>query len=47
MIEVGTMNMPTSATTNVLPLNSTARLAVAPACSIASLFARPRRRSSR
>ena len=31
MIVVGTRNMPSSATTNVLPLNSTARLAVAPA----------------
>ena len=31
MIEVGTMNIPSSATTNVLPLKSTARLAVAPA----------------
>ena len=41
MIEVGTMNMPISATTNVLPLKSTARLAVAPASAIASSFARP------
>ena len=30
MIEVGTMNMPSSAITNVEPLKSTARLAVAP-----------------
>ena len=47
MIEVGTMNIPISATTKVLPLKSTARLAVAPACAIASSFARPRPRSSR
>ena len=32
MIVVGTSSMPSSATTNVLPLKSTARLAVAPAC---------------
>ena len=47
MIEVGTMNMPISATTNVLPLKSTARLAVAPARAIASSFANPSLRSSR
>jgi len=47
MIEVGTMNIPSSATTKVKPLNSTARLAVAPARAIASSFARPSARSSR
>ena len=47
MIDVGTRNIPSSATTNVLPLKSTARLAVAPACAIASSFASPSVRSSR
>ena len=35
-IVVGTISMPTSATTTVMPLNSTARLAVPPAASIAA-----------
>ena len=47
MIEVGTMNMPSSAITNVLPLKSTARLAVAPVRAIASSLASPCPRSSR
>ena len=47
MIEVGTMNMPSSAITNVEPLNNTARLAVAPVRAIASSFASPCPRSSR
>ena len=47
MIEVGTMNIPVSAMTNVVPLKSTARLAVAPESAIASSFANPRFRSSR
>ncbi len=47
MIEVGTMNIPRSAMMNVVPLNSTARLAVAPDRAIASSFSRPCTRSSR
>ena len=46
-IVVGTISMPTSATTTVMPLNSTARLAVEPARSMAASFSRPSRRSSR
>ncbi len=47
MIEVGTISIPNSATTKVVPLNSTARLAVAPASVIARSFAAPLDRSSR
>ena len=47
MIEVGTMNMPSSAITNVEPLKSTARLAVAPVRAIASSLPSPCPRSSR
>jgi hypothetical protein len=44
---LGTRSMPISASTTVIPLNSTARLAVAPAASMASSLSRPCRRSSR
>ena len=47
MIVVGTSSIPNSATTKVLPLNSTALLAVAPVRPIASVLASPRVRSSR
>ena len=47
MIVVGTSSIPNSATTKAEPLNSTARLAVAPAAAIASSCSRPRPRSSR
>ena len=47
MIVVGTISIPKSATTNAVPLKSTARLAVAPVIAIASSFDRPRARSSR
>ena len=43
MMFVGTSSIPNSATTNVVPLKSTARLAVAPASRIASSFAVPAR----
>ena len=43
----GTSTIPTIASTNAEPLNSTARLAVAPTVAIASSFSRPWRRSSR
>ncbi len=46
-IVVGTISMPTSATTTVMPENSTARLAVEPARSMAPTLSRPSRRSSR
>ncbi len=41
------MSMPNIATTNVLPLKSTARLAVAPAVAIAASLSRFAPRSSR
>ena len=44
---VGTMTRPSSASTTVRPLNSTARLAVPPVTAIASILSRPRARSSR
>ncbi len=44
---VGTISSPTSATTTVMPENSTARLAVRPAISIARSTGRPAARSSR
>ena len=47
MIEVWTSSIPNIATTNVLPLNSTARLALAPVRSIAASVSWPRPRSSR
>ncbi len=47
MIEEGTSSIPNIATTNAEPLNSTARLAVAPAAPIASYGSRPPSRSSR
>ena len=43
----GTSSIPLSAITNTVPLNSTARLEVAPAAAIASCWARPSVRSSR
>ena len=46
-ILVGTISIPTSASTTVMPLNSTARLAVVPATEMASSFSYPPRRSSR
>jgi hypothetical protein len=47
MIELGTSSIPSIAITNVVPLKSTARLAVAPAASIAPSFSRSCPRSSR
>ena len=47
MIEFGTSSIPNIATTNTVPLNSTARLAVAPDASIAASSSRPCARSSR
>ena len=44
---VGTISRPSSASTTVRPLNSTARLAVPPVTAIASSLSRPRARSSR
>ena len=46
-IVVGMMNIPSSASTTVMPLKNTARLAVAPAAPIASSFSKPFFRSSR
>ena len=46
-IFVGTISIPTSASTTVMPLNSTARLAVVPATAMASSCSCPRLRSSR
>ena len=43
----GTSTIPLIARTNAMPLNSTARLDVAPAAAIASTFSRPPARSSR
>ncbi len=43
----GTMNSPASAIITVIPLNSTARLAVSPERTIASTFSTPLARSSR
>ena len=47
MIVLGTSSRPTMASVNAMPLNSTARLAVAPTTAIASSRSRPCRRSSR
>ena len=47
MIVFGTSSRPVIARTKAAPLKSTARLAVAPAVSIASSFSRPCERSSR
>jgi len=47
MMLSGTSSIPTSAITNAVPLKRTARLAVPPAAAIASIFSRPRARSSR
>ncbi len=44
---VGTISRPSSASTTVSPLNSTARLAVPPVTAMASSLSRPRARSSR
>ena len=44
---VGTRNRPSSAITNVVPLKSTARLAVAPVIAMAAFFSSPLARSSR
>ena len=43
----GMISIPLNAKTTVRPLNSTARLAVAPAAAIASFFSSPAARSSR
>ena len=43
----GTNSIPNNAITTEMPLNITARLAVLPARAIASIFSRPRARSSR
>ena len=43
----GVSSIPTSAITTTEPLTRTAREAVAPAVAMASIFSRPRRRSSR
>ena len=47
MIVFGTSSRPVIASTNAAPLKRTARLAVAPAVSMASSFSRPWERSSR
>ncbi len=47
MIELGTMSIPSIATTKTVPLKRTARLAVSPDAVIASNCSRPRARSSR
>jgi hypothetical protein len=47
MIELGTISIPNIAITNVVPLKSTARFAVAAEAAIASCLSRPRPRSSR
>ena len=47
MIVFGTSKRPVMASTNAAPLKSTARLAVAPAVTIASTFSRSLLRSSR
>ncbi len=47
MIEFGTSSIPNIATTKTVPLKSTARLAVAPAASIAPSSSCPLPRSSR
>jgi len=46
-IVLGTSRSPSIASTKAIPLNSTARLAVAPAVAIESSFSRPWSRSSR
>jgi hypothetical protein len=46
-IVVGMISIPRRASTTVIPLKNTARLAVAPAASTASSFSSPRWRSSR
>ena len=46
-IVVGMMNIPSSASTTVMPLKNTARFAVAPAAPIASSLSNPFFRSSR
>jgi len=46
-IVVGMMNIPRRASTTVIPLKNTARLAVAPAAAMASIFSKPFFRSSR
>ncbi len=46
-IVVGTISIPASASTTIMPLKNTARFAVAPVAPIASSFSRPRCRSSR
>ena len=43
----GIKTMPINASTTVMPLNATAREAVAPAYEMASIFSNPRPRSSR
>ena len=44
---MGTTTMPSMASTTVIPLKKTARLALAPEAAMASIFSRPRARSSR
>ena len=46
-IESGTISMPTSASTTVMPLKNTALDAVADAAAMAAILSRPPRRSSR
>ncbi len=47
MIELGTRSIPNIATTNAVPLKTTARFAVPPDAAIASVFSSPFARSSR
>ena len=47
MIEFGTISIPSIATTNAVPLNTTARFAVVAEAAIASNCSRPPERSSR
>ena len=47
MIELGTRSIPNMATTNAVPLKTTARFAVPPDAVIASVFSSPFARSSR
>jgi hypothetical protein len=47
VMSMGTMTMPSMASTTVMPLKKIARLAVAPVAATAAILARPRARSSR
>ena len=44
---IGTTTMPSMARMTVMPLKKMARLALAPVAAMASIFSRPRARSSR